>query len=272
MISDAAAICQSVFASLALTVASVAPLDGVSDDRASRSAHFAVAVNPAFVGYFIVSGERSSKAARKMALRQCRRATGADCELIMASTGGFLALGYSPSGNLRLVVESTKERAAEVFDEDCNAEFGGACSLEQMLDLSSRRQISEMSGPRRFAALAFGASDDVSGERDGRVWLVGGRATAAEAISAAMQRCVAASGEGNCRHYVTSGQTHIALYRSSDGRSGGMQINLSQQLVIGAVESICRQDGMRCELIALAAAQDLRDQEYDFYRMKGVPL
>ena len=272
MTTDPMTNCRSVLRSLAITAAAAAALCSVSVRSADGPAHFAVAVNPALVGYFIVSGERSSGSARKKALKLCGEAGGTDCELIMASQGGFLALGYSPAGNLRFVVESTKERAATAFDQDCNAEYGGVCSLGQMLDLSSRRQISEISGPRRFAALAFGIAKDGSGEQDGRVWLVGGKATAAEAVSTAMQRCAAAIGEGNCGNYVTSGQTHIALYRSADGRSGGMQVNLSQQLVIGAVDKICKQDGIRCELVALAAALDPREQEYDLYRMKGVPL
>mgnify|MGYP002780714798 FL=1 len=242
------------------------------DDRTGEHAHFAVAVNPAHVGYFIVAGERGAGTARKKVLKRCRTATGPGCELLMASQGGFLALGYSPSGNLRIVVESTRERATGAFDEDCNAEYGGTCALERIVDLSSRSEISEASEPRRFAAVAFGAADDGSGQQDGRVWLVSGRATADEAIAAAMQRCGATLGAGNCRTQVTSGQTHIALYRSPDGRSGGMQINLSQQLSIAAVERACKQDGIRCEIIALAAARDERDQEYDLNRMKGVPL
>lgn len=261
-----------LFRIVAVVVLSSSGLCALSASNGNGSAQFAVAVNPAYVGYFIVTGERSSATARNKALRLCKKATGADCELIMASQGGFLALGYSPSGNLRLVVESAKERAAADFDEECRTEYAGSCSLEQMLDLSTRAQIIEASGPRRFAALAFGVSDHGSGEQDGRVWLVSGKSSAGEAASLAMQRCNAALGEGKCRSQVTSGQTHIALYRSSDGRSGGMQINLSQQLVIGAVDRICRQDGISCELIALAAAQDPRDQEYDLYRMKGVPL
>ncbi|ASJ91948.1 DUF4189 domain-containing protein [Porphyrobacter sp. CACIAM 03H1] len=262
---------RSVFRGLAVTLVSAAAFWGVFASGANPPAHFAVAVNPAFVGYFITSGEHSSASARKKVLQQCKRATGRDCEIIMASQGGFLALGYSPAGNLRLVVESTKERAAIAFDEDCNAEYGGTCALEQLLDLSSRRQISESGGPRRFAALAFGAKD-VNGGQDGRVWLAAGRTTEADAVSTAMQRCAAAIGQADCRSYSTSGQTHIALYRSSDGRSGGMQINLSQQLVIAAVDRTCKQDGVRCEIVALAATQDLRDEEYDLYRMKGVPL
>lgn len=262
---------RSVFRVLAVTLVSAAALCGVSASSVNAPSHFAVAVHPAYVGYFITSGERSSASARKKALRQCRRTTGRDCELIMASQGGFLALGYSPAGNLRLVVESTKERAAIAFDEECNAEYGGTCALEQLLDLSSQRQISEDGGPRRFAALAFGAKDG-EGEQDGRVWLAAGRSTEVEAVSAAMQRCAAAMGQANCRSYASSGQTYIALYRSSDGRSGGMQINLSQQLVIGAVDRACKQDSVQCEVVALVATQELRDQEYDLYRMKGVPL
>ena len=259
---------------LVATIAT-ATFTGLSvEARAGRKtpAYFAMAVNPDYVGYFIVTGRRSARAAGKVVMRECGKATAGNCELVIASQGRFLALGYSPAGNLNFAIDDTQERATAALDAECTAKFGGACAPEQNLDLSMSAIIASPVEPRRHAAVAFGNATGSPLEQDGRAWIASGRATAAEAVTAAMQRCAAALGESNCRYYTGSGKTHIALYRDAGGRSGGMQIHLSQQLVIGAVDRICRQDGLRCEIIALVASSDVRDQEYDLNRMKGVPL
>lgn len=239
---------------------------------AGRQGGFAIATHPDFVGYFVVTGARPAEAAGREAMRLCKQRTGPACELAIAGRGGYLLIGHGPDGSLNFTARKTRDAAVAAYDEQCAQSFGGRCALDHLLEIAAEQEIDGPVEPRRHAALAFQASGNEPMTKDNRIWLVAGRATAGEATAAAMQRCTAAVGAGHCRHLSTSGQTYIALYRHADGRSGGIQINLSEQLAIGAVDNICRADGVRCEIVAIKAARDLSDREYDLRAMKGVPL
>lgn len=266
---------QAALAGLCAAAALLVPMVAVAQQGKTETGtqgDFAIATNPDYVGYFVASGPRMAETAGRDAMRLCKRRTDSACELALVGRGGFLAIGHGPDGSLNFTARKTRQAALAAFDEQCTKSFGGHCTQEHVLDLGARQVVEAPVEPRRHAALAFQASGDMPMAKDNRIWLATGRSTADEAIAAAMQRCVAALSGGDCRHISTSGQTYIALYRNADGNSGGIQINLSEQLAIGAVDRVCRADGVRCEIVAIKAARELSDREYDLRAMKGVPL
>ena len=258
----------------AVLAAVLAPATAVAQEQPVRAdaMHFGIAVNPDYVGYFVVTGEKTGAGADKGAMRLCRKATGKGCELIMAARGDHLVVGYGPDGNIFFAVRATPEAARAALDDDCRSKYGGICFVDNSFNVAVKAKLQTSIVRRQFAALAFQVDGDQPMTEDDRIWVVTGRPSAKDAVEVAMARCTAAVGEGKCRHVVTSGQTHIAFYRDAEAVSGGFQISLSSQAAIGAVDRTCKAEAKRCLIVALHAAADAAEREYDLRRMPGTPL
>jgi hypothetical protein len=250
-----------------------AAMAGAQEQPAKADArHFAIAVNPDYLGYFVVTGEKKGSVASKVVMRMCSKATGKGCELLMAAKGDHLILGYGPDGNVFYAVRATPEEAKAALDTDCRQKYGGTCFIDSSFDVAVKAKMEPPVERRKFAAIALQVDGDQPMTEDDRIWLATGQPSARDAIDNAMSRCTAAVGEGKCRHIVTSGQTHIAFYRDAEAVSGGFQISMSSQAAIGAVNRTCKADAKQCLIVALNAAAEVVETEYDLRRMPGVPL
>lgn len=246
--------------------------------NADRTANgFAIAVNRGHVGYVVVAGRKSGDAAAKEALRLCRKAAGSSCETLVAARADYLAIGYGADGSLMFSTDASTPEAVAALAANCRKSFGRACMAESTFNLAIRSELVTPLLPRRFAAIAVAASAAESAKNgrndaDPRFWVASGLASADQAISRAMTDCAAALGQNACRFFVTSGQTHIAIYRNEAGTSGGFRINLSAQAALGDIDAECRAAGEKCQIVGLQAASEDAVRAYDLQNMRGVPL
>lgn len=236
-----------------------------SNDRPA----FAMAVHQSYVGYWVVTGEKIERAAGKAALKMCNKATGGGCEIAAAGTAAEFVVGYGINGDLIYATGTSPLTARQALDERCRADTRQNCAIESSFTVGIRSKL-ESNAPerRKFAAVA----GDFSPGGDSRIWVVSGQASWKDAIDTAMGGCMAALERPKCNYVVTSGLTHIALYRNVTGSDGGFRVNLSARAAMLDIQGICKAAGNACGIIALRAAKDEAIAEYDLQTAIASPL
>ncbi len=235
----------------------------------AKPAAVAMATHQSYIGYWVVSGEKTEGAAGKAALKMCNKATSGGCEIAVTSTAAEFVVGYGINGDLMYATGTSPQTARQALDERCKTNTQQDCAIESSFTVSIRSKL-ESNPPerRKFAAVA----GDFALGGDSRIWVVTGQASWNEAIDKAMSGCVAALGRPTCKYVTTSGLTHIALYRNATGSEGGMRINLSAQAAMLDIQTICKAASYACAIIALRTAKDEAVEEYNLQTAPGSPL
>lgn len=236
----------------------------------------AIVHNPDYLGIWIATGGKDQQEPLHEAMGTCRSMVGEGCEPVGALNAPALAIGYGPTADFYFSVGATPEEAQAKLDENCRESFGRNCTFGRTFVLPDRGVYEPADYRRRgYAALAGGWANldkDTAKEADQRIWFATGQASWKEAIAKAMEPCIAALGEAQCRFFTASGDTRIAIYVEKTGKNGGFTVNRTSDLVIGDVVEKCRATADQCELVDILDPQVEKVQMYDLYTVAGVPL
>lgn len=232
--------------------------------------------NPDFLGVWIATGGRDLQEAMHEAMKSCEAMVGPGCLPVGGLAAPAVAIGYGPEADLNFAVGKTPDEAGQNLDRLCRDKVRRPCNFTRTLALTERRVYEPADHRRRlYAALAGGwarVGEAKNDDLDHRIWVATGQASWDDAVRKAMEPCVAALGEAECRHFTASGDTHIAIYVERAGKSGGFVVNGSRQLVIADAVDECGTAGQQCDLIDIVTPQEEKVAVYDLLTLAGVPL
>ena len=238
--------------------------------------HAAIVDNPAYLGRWIVTGKGALEAIVHEAVILCRKATGADCrDSISAFSAEHLTMGQGADGGYGQGIGRSAQEALANLKSQCMRQYKRPCGQVRQFDLTKAGIYEpETLELRKYGAIVADRTGIENGNpnADPRFWIALGQASWKDAISKAMEPCIAALGKDACRFFSTSGETQIAFYRDSNRKTGGFMINLGAQEAIGDVYAECTATGMTCEIIGTQATKDEIVGVYDLTQVDGVPL
>ena len=236
----------------------------------------AIVHNPEYLGVWIVTGGKDQQEPLHEAVGSCRAMVGEGCQPIGALYAPALAIGYGPEADFNFAVGATPQEAQANLDRQCRESFRRPCNFTRALKLTDRGVYEPADYRKRgYGAVAGGwapLEKDSATQADQRIWFATGQASWKEAIAKVMEPCIAALGEGQCRHFTASGDTRIAIYVENSGKSGGFVVNQTSDLVIGDVVNQCKAAAAQCELIDLLNPQEVKIGVHDLYTAAGVAL
>jgi Domain of unknown function (DUF4189) len=233
----------------------------------------AVAIHQDFEGYWLVTGEADQEVAKRSALERCRKMVVNDCEIAFAFSAKELVLGYGVDGALMGGIGYTPQQAHQQFAHSCQRKYGQLCPTDKSFSVSDKLSIlSQQPERRKYAAIAGELVVGSNAKSTAQIWVAAGQPTYDDAVTKAMQPCIAELGKDKCRFFETSGPTHIVFYRDNISKSVGFRMNISESLAIADIRQECDKAGISCEIVASHAAREPVVRSYDLARLQGRPL
>ncbi|NJS13853.1 MAG: DUF4189 domain-containing protein [Sphingopyxis sp.] len=229
--------------------------------------HVALVDSPAYLGQWIVTGKGDIEAIVLDAVTRCQKATGAECsKSIQAASAVNLAVGLAVDGTYLWGLGASSGEAMATLEALCTKHQNRQCTQVRQFDLQqSGIYAPENLQPRKYATIAVGKSriENGNADTDPRFWIAFGQPSVVDAFNKAMEPCKAVLGADACQYFHATGPFHIAFYRSSNNKKGGFKAGYSAEDAISAVNSECKADGMKCDIVAAHAIQEIAVGMYD---------